>query len=218
MNLGTETVPQQHHIAPDKATDETPHVTRVERRPSTGWRRRTLPGLPDDLLRDSARRLRVIALIYAAGYTVAELTAVLLDPFAREPYAHFFGWAIPIGSVAVALVMAGLASNRRIPAPTLMNFGLVFEVVAAYGIAMGAYWGVYPGLEHTAEHLTVFGLSYVAPWIMFFTIVAPNEPRKALAAAILAGSSVPVIVLLTMRFGGTSIVPTASRAAAIFQL
>jgi len=198
---------------PHEFSGETPHVARIHRRLSSGWRRHTMPGLPDDLLRDSARRLRVIALIYAAGYTLGEGTAVLLDPIAREPYAHFIGWAIPFGSIGVALLMAALASTPRIPPRTLMNLGLVFEVIAAYGIAAGTYWEVYQGLAHTPAHLTVFGLSYVAPWIMFFTIVAPNEPRKALAAAIAAGSSVPVVVLLSIRYGGTTIVPGASFVA-----
>jgi serine/threonine-protein kinase len=86
-----------------------------------------------------------------------------------------------------------------------MNIGLVFEVVGAYGIAFSAYWGVYRGLVYETEHLAIFGLSFVAPWIMFFTIVAPNEPRKALLAAFLSSTSVPVVLLLTMRYGGTSI-------------
>jgi len=84
----------------------------------------------------------------------------------------------------------------------------VFEVVAAYGIAFSTYWGRYQGLDYVPEHLGIFGLSYVAPWIMFFTIVSPNLPRRALVAAIAAGSSVPVTLLLTIEYGGTSIVLT----------
>ena len=183
---------------------ETPVVTRMER-PSAASQRSKAPGLPEDLLRDSARRLRVIALIYAGGVLLGTLAAVLVDPDARERLTHFYGWGITAISVTAGVVVAALASNRRIRPETLMNIGLVFEVVAAYGIAFAAYWGVYQGLDHDPEHLALFGLSWVAPWIMFFTIVSPNLPRRALYAAIGAGSAVPVTLLLTIKYGGTSI-------------
>lgn len=188
-------------------SNQTPLVTRMER-PSSASQRSTAPGLPDDLLRDSARRLRVIALIYAGGFLLATVAEALVDPIAREQITHISGWGADVVSIGVALAVAGLASNRRIPPPTLMNIGLVFEVVAAYGIAFSSYWGRYQGLDYVPEHLGIFGLSYVAPWIMFFTIVSPNLPRRALLAAIAAGSSVPVTLLLTIEYGGTSIALT----------
>jgi serine/threonine-protein kinase len=183
-------------------------VTRVEH--STGATSQTRPTrLPEDLLRDSARRLRIVALIYAAGFLVAELAYAVLDPIAGEAITHFYGWGPPAISIAVAVIVAALTGVRRIPPDSLMNIGLAFEVVAAYGIAFSAYWGIYQGLAHEPAHLTIFGLSFVAPWIMFFTIVCPNEPRRALLAAIAAGSSVPAVLLLTVRYGGTSIALTA---------
>jgi tRNA A-37 threonylcarbamoyl transferase component Bud32 len=186
---------------------KTPLVTRMERTSSSDSRVQS-PGLPEDLLRDSARRLRVIALIYAGGFLLATIAEALVDPIARENIARFSWWGADLASIAFALMVAGLASNRRIHPATVMNIGLVFEVVAAYGIAFSTYWGRYQGLEYVPEHLGLFGLSYVAPWIMFFTIVSPNLPRRALIAAIAAGSSVPVTLLLTIRYGGTSIVLT----------
>ena len=86
-----------------------------------------------------------------------------------------------------------------------MNIGVVFEIVAAYGIAISTYWGVYRGLAYEPEHLTILGLSFVAPWIMFYTIVIPNPPRKALLAATLAATSVPVALVLSARYGGSTI-------------
>ncbi len=186
---------------------DTPLVARLDR-PSQPGRRSRAAELPDDLLRDSARRLRVIALIYAAGFVVAEAGAVLSDPLIRAEYGSFYQWGPAAISVVVALVVAGLASSPRIAPLKLMSIGLVFEVVAAYGIAFATYWGVYRGLPYEPEHLEIFGLSYVAAWIMFFTIVSPNEPRKALVAAIAAGSSVPVTMVLTTEIGGSSIVLT----------
>lgn len=184
-------------------------VTRVERRSGTESRARAV-GLPEDLLRDSGRRLRFIAAIYAVGTVIADGAVFLFDPVRRSEYAHFFGWGPPAIGISVAVVIIVLAGSRKLPPATLMDIGLAFEVVVAYVIAAATYWGTYRGLPHEPAHLTIFGLSYVAPWIMFFTIVSPNEPRKALLAAMAAGTSVPVVLLLSVRYGGTSIALTPS--------
>ncbi len=186
--------------------DEAPLVTRVERPPTPG---RPVtgppPSLPEDLLRDAAKRLRVIAVIFAAGFLVGEGAVVLFDAELREQYRYFYEWGPAAISIAIALAVAVLAGSKRLSLQTIMNIGVAFEVVAAYGIAFAAYWGVYRGLEYEPRHLAVFGLSFVAPWIMFYTIVIPNPPWKALWAAILAATSVPLALLLTMRYGGTTI-------------
>jgi len=189
--------------------DETAVVTRLERS-STASQPASVSRLPDDLLRDSARRLRFVALMFAGGVLLAEGAYALFDPIGREQIAHFYGWAPPAFMIGVALSVAALASKSRVPAATLMNIGLIFEVVTAYGIAFSGYWGVYPGLEYQPEHLAIFGLSYVAPWIMFFTIVSPNLPRRSFMAAIGAGSAVPVVLALSVKYGGTSIALTGS--------
>ena len=189
--------------------DQTSLVTQVEPPPTTDQQTAgRSSGLPDDLLHAAAKRLRIIAIVFAAGFLLGELIPVLFDPLALADIVYFHGWGPPVISIAMASSVALLVGNPRLSPKTLMNIGLVFEVLGAYGIAFSMYWGVYPGLAYEPEHLGIFGLSFVAPWIMFFTIVAPNEPRKALLAALLSSTSVPVVLLLTMRYGGTSIVFT----------
>ena len=187
----------------DEAKAQAPLLTRVEQTPAslTG----TPLSLPPDLLRDAAKRLRVTALIYAAGFVVAELSVALLEPAQREQYRHFYGWGPGTILVTVAVAVAVLAGSRRLAIRTIMNIGVVFEIAAAYGIAFSTYWGVYQGLAYEPEHLGVFGLSFVAPWIMFYTIVIPNPPFKALLAATLAATSVPVVLVLSARYGGSTI-------------
>ncbi len=194
-----------------RVREQTPLVTRMPRTPK-GMVCGLPLELPLDLLRDAARRLRVIALIYAGGFVIGE-SAGLLDPVTRADYGHFYGWGPPLISILVALLVAGVATSERLAPSTTMKIGLAFEVVGAYGIAFSTYWGVYSGLAYQPEHVATFGLSYVAPWIMFFTIVSPNEPRKALVAAILAGSSVPVVLWLTITYGVTSLELTTSFVA-----
>jgi serine/threonine-protein kinase len=192
----------------DDANVQDMSATRFERPSAPERRGAGAPELPEDLLRAAAKRLRLVALIYAGGFLLVESSVALLDPVQRQDYTHFYGWAPGAVSIVLALVVAALAGGSRLSLQSIMNVGVAFEVVAAYAIAAATYWGVYRGLEYEPRHLAIFGLSFVAPWIMFYTIVIPNPPRKALWAATLAATAVPVALLLTMRYGGTSITLT----------
>jgi serine/threonine-protein kinase len=44
-----------------------------------------------------------------------------------------------------------------------------------------------------------FGLSWVAVWTIFFTIVIPNRPWRSLLAAIASVASVPIVIALAMK-------------------
>jgi serine/threonine-protein kinase len=57
------------------------------------------------------------------------------------------------------------------------------------------------GLEIDSGYL---GLSWVAVWIVLFTVVVPTSPRRALLAALTSVSSVPVIIGLLIASGATS--------------
>jgi hypothetical protein len=58
--------------------NDAPLVTRLESQ-SSASQRTSAVGLPDDLLRDSARRLRFIALFYAGGFLLATVAELSLD-------------------------------------------------------------------------------------------------------------------------------------------
>ena len=49
------------------------------------------------------------------------------------------------------------------------------------------------------------GLSWVAVWVVLFTIVVPTSPRRALLAALASVSSVPVVIGLVIAYGTTSV-------------
>src|SRR5690242_21938206 len=79
-----------------------------------------------------------------------------------------------------------------------MNIGLAFEIVSSYGIAAGEFADPM-GLEmHGGGHM---GLSWVAVWVLLFTVVVPTAPRRALVAALASVSAVPVTIALLMLSG-----------------
>src|SRR5437867_8977091 len=96
--------------------------------------RRPVTGLAPDLLAESARRLRIVALLYAFVFFMSDpLQAILFS----DERAHFLAtpirWAPSTISIATALVVAALTWKRLIAVETLLVVGLVFEVVASFG-------------------------------------------------------------------------------------
>jgi serine/threonine-protein kinase len=79
----------------------------------------------------------------------------------------------------------------------VLAIGLVFEVVASFGIATAQYLDPnrYPAAPPWA------GLSWVAVWMLSFTVMIPSQPRRALAAALASASAVPLVVGYVMATG-----------------
>jgi eukaryotic-like serine/threonine-protein kinase len=156
--------------------------------PSTSGRRTGT--LSPELLSQSASRLRVLTLLYAFTFFMANFFPNLLNAQTRALF-----WAIPenwlpgVISIAVALAVWALAKSPRVPLSAVMNVGLVFEVVSCYGIALAEY------LEPTRLNLNGWiGLSWVATWAPLFCVVIPTRPLKAALVTLAAVTSVPVVI------------------------
>ena len=159
-----------------------------------------LTGLPIDLLIQSVSRLRIFALLYAFVFFMVELFPALLFQESRARMLGFVFWGPGVISIAVALSVAGLIKNGRVPLSVKLNIGLAFEVAASYGIAAAEFLDP----SSLAVKGSWTGLSWVAVWTALFTIVVPTKPRLALAAALGSVSAVPVMVGSAMAAGNAS--------------
>jgi serine/threonine-protein kinase len=100
----------------------------------------------------------------------------------------------------VALIVAASTWSRRVAVGTALTLGLVFEVVGSFGIAIAQYgdptgWVLSPPWA---------GLSWVAVWMLAYTVIVPSPPRKALVAALLSVSSVPIVVGVGVAYGAAA--------------
>ena len=175
------------------------HVTLVHPDARDSSARGISSGFPVDLLSQSAGRLRVLALLYAFVFFMAGIFPALLFDRARF-FGSFVQWGPAVISIGVALLVAAVVRSPRLALPAAMNIGLAFEIASSYGIA-AAEFADPMGLE---MHRGMLGLSWVAVWIVLFTVVVPTSPRRAVLAALAAVSSVPVIVSLVIASGATS--------------
>jgi serine/threonine-protein kinase len=159
-------------------------------------------GLPTDLLSEAAGRLRVLALLYAFVFFMAGVFPALLFPADR---ARFLSTIVQWGPAALAIVsalgVAALLRSRRLSLDAAMRLSVVFEIASSYGIA-AAEFGDPSGLEN---HHGYLGLSWVAIWVVLFTVVVPTTPRRALVAALASVSAVPVMIGLQMLTGATTL-------------
>lgn len=174
--------------------------------PDSGGSAPSPTGLPEDLQRRSVKRLRVLALLYALVFFMSDFFGYILLP--SEKIDSVSDWLPGSVSIAGALVVAWLTTRPALRPATVLRIGLAFEVLGSFGIAMAESWGVYAGVEYRPEHLGIAGLSWVAVWMMLYTVVVPARPRTALLAAGASAAMVPLTYALSMKYGGTPIVLT----------
>ena len=60
--------------------------------------------------------------------------------------------------------------NPRVPRPTVMNLGLAFQIASSYAIAAAEF----ADPTQLETHRGYLGLSWVAVWVVLFTVVVPN--------------------------------------------
>ena len=155
-------------------------------------------GLPPKLLEQSSRRLRVLALQYAFIFFMSDPLVAIVFPDRRAAFISGpLGWLPSVASISAALVVAGLTANPRVSYARLLDIGLIFEVVGSFGIAAAQYLDP----SRYADGPPWLGLSWVAVWMIWFTIIVPSPPRRALAAALASASAVPVMLAVAIANG-----------------
>jgi tRNA A-37 threonylcarbamoyl transferase component Bud32 len=158
-------------------------------------RKTPVTGLSSELLSQSTRRLCIVALLYAFVFFMSDPLQALLFSEDRARYlANPLRWAPSTISIAVALLVALLTWKRWIRDEVVLTLGLIFEVVASFGIAAAQFLD----LGGNAGETPLVGLSWVAVWMCSFTVIIPSPPRRALAAALASAASVPLMVGFVM--------------------
>ena len=148
--------------------------------------------LPPDLLAEAARRLRPSALLYATAYFLAGLLPALLIPEARAIlFSAPVVWLPRALAIGGALTLAILASLPRVSDRWKIGFGLVFEVLGSVGIAAAEYQDITGPITQGRFGSAGFGLSWVAAWVLLFSVVVPTPPKITLLVAALALMTVP---------------------------
>jgi eukaryotic-like serine/threonine-protein kinase len=185
-------------MATDLETQAT--LIRADSAPSEPGRRTSVWTLPPDLLTEAAGRLRAAALLYAAAYSLAAFLPMLAAPEGRAILANPAELVPRVLSVGSALALVWLVSLRGVPARVKLYAGLVFEVIGSFGIAVVEYRHITQPIQGDAGNVS-FGLSWVAAFVLLFSVVVPIPPRIMLVSTSLAVATVPLVYAVNMAAG-----------------
>ncbi len=162
--------------------------------------------LSAEVLGRSARRLGVLALLYAFTFFMAAFLPPLLNPTDRAMIFHDpLHWVPGVVSIAIALLVWAFTLSSRASVTTVLNVGHAFEIVSSYGIAIAEY--IEAGRLDMGGWM---GLSWVAVWTSLFTVVIPARPRRALLVTLASVSAPPVVIGFMVATRRTTFNPDAS--------
>ncbi|MEE9132278.1 MAG: serine/threonine-protein kinase [Gemmatimonadota bacterium] len=181
-------------------------LDRASETPTPGYSKgASTSGLPADLLEEASRRLGWAGLVYSATFFVAFFGGQLLGAEAGAPHDPDF-WlhsTVAVTSIALGLSVFVLSRFAKIRPELLLDLGLIFLVVGAFGISMSTFWGIWPEWSPSAMAGFV-GIPWECIWIIMFPMLAPNTPGKTLLASLAAASTGPLTLFLSRSFGATS--------------
>jgi eukaryotic-like serine/threonine-protein kinase len=158
--------------------------------------------LPPDLVAKAGRRLSLAALVYAGAYLLAYGSGRLSSDWgdfwdsARVlPLPDVFAGAF----IGLSIALFFFARTSVLDGRRLLDFGLVYEVIGAWGIDIHLAWGMWP------EGGVGGGISWVCVWIVFFPLIVPSTPGKTFVASLLAAASTPVLYFIGRASGGPAL-------------
>jgi eukaryotic-like serine/threonine-protein kinase len=177
-------------------------LIRADSAPSGSGRRTSSWTLPPDLLAEAVGRLRSSALLYALAYFLAAFFPVLaVDERRAMLVATPSQWIPRVLSIGVALTLAWLASRRGIPARVKLYAALGFEVLGSLGIAVAEYQRITAQIGQGNMGNVGFGLSWVAAFVLLFSVVVPMPPRIMLLSTSLSVATVPLVYAAGVALG-----------------
>ncbi len=172
-----------------------------------GLRESSKSGLPLSLLRQSSRRLQVVCAVAASFLVIYWLIANRLQGELAAEFQDPAQWAAPAIMLTASLVVLVLARSRWLSPSAIVTVGLIYMVVFSFCIPLSEYYNAFVGIDPQYLSTDLVGLSGVAIWMLFFTVLVPSKPRHALIALTLSGSAVPITVALLARYGNAPKLP-----------
>jgi eukaryotic-like serine/threonine-protein kinase len=154
-------------------------------------RRSVRHSVPEDVLRDAARRFAVLclisALVWTANLLLLNYVYAVPGTLGSARVASYWKWRGLYDAVITVNVLASLglfsfarAKTRR--PQLILDLALIYEILAALSV----------GILDYAEQTPTEGVSWIAVIVLLFAPLVPSTPGKTLATALTAASMGPV--------------------------
>lgn len=152
-------------------------------------------GLPDEVVNTAVRRVGflglIVAVMFPSVYWVEHLTQ----------HARVSGPIVP--TVTLVLFLAGAAMclaawSRRVRPQLVLDLGLVFQVIVAFGLSLDENTPPWP------EDQLLRGVSWNCLWISMYVVTIPGTFGKSVLAAIAAACMGPFGLLVASVIDGAA--------------
>jgi tRNA A-37 threonylcarbamoyl transferase component Bud32 len=143
----------------------------------------------------AAQRLRSAAVLFVFAFFFSAWFPPLLTAEGR--YWLFSGpsfWLPGLITMGGTLWLIWFLSRAGISTRTKLRSAIAFEIFGSFGVAAQQYHSVISPIVRGGQVRGAdFGLSWVAAFVLMFSVIVPMRPRTALWAAIVSVSSVPLV-------------------------
>ena len=136
----------------------------------------------------------VWALTYTPAYLDLARPGLVGSRATNLPMEHLAA----AGTILLALAVFGLARGHKLPDAFVEGLGLVFYVLVAMGVSLFEYWEPWP------TRYSPISISLVCLWITLYPMVVPCSRSRLSLAAVVAASSGPLALLLSVAIQGSS--------------
>jgi serine/threonine-protein kinase len=156
--------------------------------------KRTPSSFPSDLFEQACGRLRLLAMFFLVAYAFDVVIFVGLMAFVQDlprdaVRAAPFQW-VNLGAALLSAGVGWAAKSPRISATRLHTIGLTYEVVVCLTSATMTYW------QYFLSTGLLPNLTWVPAIVIMFPLIMPGPPRRMLLAAIAAGATAPLSLLI----------------------
>lgn len=139
------------------------------------------------------RRLRIVAWAASGAYAFFILLGLFADVQRGRPSSRALELAASAIGIALSLLVIRLTLSDRVDARTILDAGLVYQVLSALVMAVGYYPFTTDG--------RIGGWSGVAVWVVTFPLLVPNTRGKVVVATIASALMDPLGALVHIAAG-----------------
>ncbi len=162
---------------------------------------RPASSIPPVLLRQATGRIPLVCLTIAAGFGLGWLGTTAFAGDLPAEFSDFFQWGPPSIVIVTSLALFGVARRNWVSPTTLVNLGLVYEVLVSHALALTQYAGAFEGMLPGDINRDRIGWGVVALFMIVYTAVVPTIPRRAVLALIASATAVPAVYLVSVSIG-----------------
>jgi serine/threonine-protein kinase len=160
-----------------------------------------LQALAPQLAENAVLRLYWICLLCVVLAAVSTVFQSIMQPELAARLSNPVIYTTWLVVLVFTLALGLMRRYRLLPAMTILNLGLIFEVLVAFALC----------LDETAVPLAkdglILGIPAVSLWIAVVGLLIPNRPRTKLLVAIISASMWPLAYVLNLQLQGFDPLP-----------